>query len=671
MPEEVIAPVPGLPTDPETAQTAPQDRIESFQKRIAASKNYRKKLLQNWTVNIDYRRGKPFASQTDEDSISVNLDWSFTKAKITALFSQVPQVRVNHPPESTFAGPWLGAFERRVNDTIVTAGVEAAFEEVLPDCINAAGISAAIVSYEAVTEDREVPAIDISSLPPELVQEALTLGTIGGEPIPTDSVPVTIDHRYTIRRISPSDLLVPTEYQASDFDNGGWIGRSGRTTWPNAMRWFRLSPEDKQRALTDNNNITDQLTHDYDRDIYVTDDEVGFDEVFYRESEYSETPVAFDRIHHLVFLHGLDKPVIDEVWKGQDIDEETGSIIGALQFPIRVLTLTYITDEPIPPSDSAVARPQVNEINKGRSQIVRQRERSIPVRWFDVNRIDPAIQHTLMRGVWQAAIPVQGQGDRVIGEVARANRPGEDYAFDATAKQDLQEVWSVGPNQIGAGTGIETQGEASIVQASFTSKIGRERARVGAFFVGIARVLGGLMCLYEDPSSFGDGFHPRFSRLLRYSILADSTVLIDANQRLQRLNNFVNMYGKSGWIQLEPVLKEVATLVGLDPNVVVKPPEPAPPEQPNMSIRFTGSEDLMNPLVLATLMRNGQAPPAELIEQAKQLIEQAIKRPVPGESGPEGAPTPDQPAPAIGDANPTLGLMPHIGDRSDDPGAAQ
>ncbi len=152
------------------------------------------------------------------------------------------------------------------------------------------------------------------------------------------------------------------------------------------------------------------------------------------------------------------------------------------------------------------------------------------------------------------------------------------------------------------------------------------------------------MCLFEDPSTFGDDFNPGISKILNYSILADSTVLLDANQKLARLNQFVDAYGKSGLVNLPMVLQEIAMLSGLDPSMAIIEPAPKPPEAPNISLRLTGVEDLLNPLALAFLINSGQAPKADLIEQAKQLIQQSVVPPQPPPGQPQlnmpGAPEP-------------------------------
>lgn len=704
---------PQLPTetpDPQ-AKDETKTRLTEWKARVDACKAYRRKLIPNWVTSIDYRRGKPFASQTDEDRIVVNLDWSLTKSKQASLFSQVPQLRLSHPPQST-QEPWVHSFEQRVNDTIINSGIESALDEELPDVINAAGIGAIMVAYEAITQDKQIPSIDLSSIPPELQAQMLQTGLLpNGEPIPMETVPEVIDKRYTINRISPADLLWPISFSGSDFDLAPWIGRSGRITWAEAVKRFNLTEEEKVSILSDERNPMDKLTRDVDKDKVAADEMVSFDELFYHEHQYDLGARSYQSIHHLVFVTGREKPVIDEPWKGQQENEQK-QLLGALRFPIRTLTLTYITDETIPPSDSAIGRPQVNEINKLRTQNMLQRQRSLPIRWMDINRVDPTIQYALMRGNWQSIIPVQGQGDKIIGEVARAGMPPEHGVFEAMAKSDLAEAWSLGPNQTGTGTGVETKGEGNIIESNYQTRISRERAIVGKHFCTIGEVVAGLMCLYEDPSTFGEGFDPIVCKTLSYSILADSTVLLDSNQKLKRLIDFVNFTAKSGWVNLEPVLKEIASLSGLDPNTVIQAPQPKPPTEPSVSIRFTGVEDLTNPLVLAVLLGHGQPPTPELIEKAKQLIAMTVVPSAPpiqqpptiekSESSGEGksdksvkitptpveekdekgpilrnmevsllpspapppSPTPNSAPPPIGEANPDYEAMPRINKRT-------
>lgn len=660
---------------------------KEFRKKIDACKQYRRKLIPLWVANIDYRRGKPFASQTDEDRVVVNLDWSLTKAKQAALFSQVPQVRIDHFPE-TLSLPWLETLEQRINDTIVVAGIETVMDECLPDVINAAGIAAALVAHEVLTTTKKIPKTDLSSLPPQIHSQVLQSGMMpDGSPVEMIEVPSVADHRYTVTRISPSDLLWPINFTGADFDNAPWLGRTGRVTWAQAQQIFGLTEEDKDKVMGESKGYLDKLTHDLDKEKMGFNDYVEFDEIFYKEYQFDATSTSYDKIHHLIFVTGKDEPVKDEPWNGQDMSEgDVPVLIGSLKYPIRALTLTYITDETIPPSDSAIGRPQVNEINKGRTQNILQRERSLPIRWFNTDRMDPLIQQSLMRGTWQTMIPVQGDGARVVGEVARASMPVENGTFDAIAKSDLVEAWQIGPNQQGNfGSGRQSATEANVVESNFQTRIGRERAKVAKFFVSIAEVLGGLIALYEPPESLGQGFDPAISRTLGYSILADSTVLIDSQQKVKRIQEFIDFTAKSGFLNIEPVLREYASISGFDPSVTIRAPEPKPPVEPNISLRLSGAEDLSNPLILAFMMQSGQAPKPELIEQAKKLLllaqgpalhpeghpqnpGSAPGGPPPpegGEAPPDGVIPPPPGPPEVGAANPKWAMMNTISKRSD------
>jgi hypothetical protein len=692
-----------LPSDatPKTDQQGQEEANPSkkvhkaIKKEVETCKQYRRKLVANWIVSIDYRRGKPFSSQTDEDRIAVNLDWALTKAKHASLFSQVPSVRVSHPPQTSTA-PWVHGFETKLNDTLIQAGIENAMEELMPDCINAAGIGVAVIAREAITTEVQVPAMDLGMLPPQIQAQIMQTGMLpNGMPVPMTTVPKTVDQRYLISRVSPADFLWPINFTGSNFDDAPWIGRTGRISWAEAQKKWNLKEEEKNKVVGEDRSIVDRLTHDIEKDKVVGDNMVSFEEIFYKEFQWDPAAQSFSTIHHLVFVHGKDEPVVDTSWEGQQQDQQSGNLIGAMRYPIQVLTLAYLSDEAIPPSDSAIGRPQVNEINKSRTQMILQRERSLPIRWFDVNRIDPMIQQSLMRGTWGGMIPVQGRGDAVVGEVTRASYPPENFAFDKIVKSDLTELWVIG--EAASAANVETKGEAQFLQANRQTNVAKERARVSKFYCRVAEVLGGLLCLFEDPSILGEGFDPAISRALSYSILADSTLLLDSNQRLQRALDFYNFTMKTGWVNPEPVLKEIATLSGFDPAQVIRAPEPKTPQEPNISLRLTGTEDMMNPLTLAFLMKSGQAPSTDLIEQAKQLIQAAVipppnavpTPPPPPQMGPDGqllppdpsaqpggpvpVPTPIAPAvpvnpppagpPPIGQAHPDLSAMDRVNKR--------
>lgn len=670
---------PTNPVEPQAEDPQKKELRTRLHKNIESCKQYRRQLIRDWQTNVDYRRGKPFPSQSDEDRIAVNLDWPSTDEKQSMLFSKVPAVRISHPPQTLApeATPWLHSYELKVNDTALQAGAYAAMEELLPDCINAAGIGVCLVSHEALTEMVPVPAIDLSMLPPELQMLISQTGTLpDGSPVPMTEVPRVIDARYRIARISPADFLWPLDFTGSDFDNAPWVGRSGRITWAQAVQRFGLDESEKSRVLGESRQTLDRIdriSYEIERDNSENENTVSFDEIFYRHEAYDPNARSYTSIQHVVFVAGREKPVIDEQWRGQQFMED-GTLVGAQKYPIRVLTLSYVTDDPIPPSDSAIGRPQVDELNLGRTQQNLQRQHSLPIRGFNVDRVDPVIQHSLMRGTWQGMIPVQGNVSDIIGEVSGARMPAENFMFDRIAKSDYVEAIGVGP---GMYQDVETKAETQARSATAAGRIGHKRAKVGAFYVGITEVLGGLISIIEDPESIGEGFSPMISKALAYSILADSTVLLDAQARLNQLIQFVNFSAKSGYLNVEAVLKEIAVLSGL-PASVIQAPTPRPPEPVNMSLRLTGIEDLLNPMAVAMLKENGQAPTMKSIEEAKQLIAASVVPPMPTPEQlgminslgimppPPGTEIPqtERPPLAVGDANPQWAAMNRINART-------
>lgn len=646
------------PTQEKTSSPA------AWRGRIEKCKKERRRLVLDWANNVQFRKGKPFEDSSEDDRINVNLDWSKTKAKHANLFSQVPTVNLT-PNHQSFKSA-VPVFAKALNAALTKAKVGVAIDEAVIDCINASGIGVVAVGYERRTEQVDVPSVDLSQFPPEVAQQLVASGQV-----PTQKVERTTSEQFTTRRISPSDLLWPVEFAGSDFDDAPWIGHSGVMSWSEAKNDFKLKDGDKEKVINGGKPVTETIQQDPLRQ--SEEEMVEYDEIFYWSYRFNAEEKYFKAIRRMVLVTGLDKPAIDEPWNGQKFDPQTGSYTGSCKFPIRVLTLTYITDDAIPPSDSAIGRPQVIELIESRSQMVMQRKRSLPIRWFNSDRVDQMTQDAIMRGTWQGMLPIQGDGSRAFGEVARAAYPRDDMEIDRVAKSDLDEAWQTGANQAGSfASGERSAREAGIVQQNFQTRIGYERGRVAAFFVGIAEVLAGLLALYSDFEFVGADQlqrmdqawdRTRISQEFVYDIRPDSTVLLDANQRIERLMGVLNMIGKSGLVDITPIIEEIVELAGLDPAVILKAPTPPPTAPANISMRLIGSADLMNPVVLAFLMKSGQAPSPQELDEAKQLLLAAQQPPTPP-AAPQGPMGPGMGNPL---ADPNSPLQPPPGPSSAPP----
>lgn len=697
------APAPATPPE-QAKQKAPDDVRKEIAKRLKADAEKTAKVRDEmandvWKTNVEYRLGKPFKEKSDKDRVSVPVDWSFTKAKEAGMFSQVPQViLVPKHPRFKEAVPLL---QKELN-TVLTEEVRVAvpMEESAADVINAAGLAGVMCGYIATFKDVEIPSIseqDMAMLPP-VDQDFLRAQ---GHPKMLKSKK-RVDCRFYAKRLSPKQLLWSSKFKGSDFDDADYVGYEGTYTWAEALREFGQSAE-RPNGLTEGMKATvcggsetqASLTEDDDTDDTDSGETVSYTRIFYWAARQDPNELRLDAIRQLVFVNGVEDAIIDEDLRWQQWNEQSESFIGLTKFPLRFCTLTYISDKAIPPSDSEMGRPMVDSGMRSRSQMQLQRDRSAPIRWGNVNRIDPMIMQNMMTGDdYQRIIPVNGDGTQAIGEVARANYPQENWEFDKIDKQDLMEAWQVGPNQTGLfNMSGRTAAEANIVQSGFATRQAKERAKFGKFFCSIAETIAGLMQLfYDGPKEamvIGDDgkrkLDSTWDRKLvsgakfTYTIREDSTVKLDSQQRLGQAEKFLNLTGKSGFVNVQSVVEEMATLSGFDPAQVIVTPNPPVPEPPNVSLRASG-EDLANPVVgpyIVSLMQKGHPVQPADIEAAKALLVASSTPPagaepgagMPGAPPPAAAPTVPPGAPPQAPQPPeNYGPMERVTKRINEPG---
>ncbi len=642
------------------AETNPTEPWGAWRTRIAASRKRRDDLVSLWQQNVDARRGKDSETDGSAVRVSVNQDWPLTKAKIAQLYSQTPEVRLT-PKDDRFR-PAVPVFGRELNAAIEDASVGSTIEEVLADVVNASGIGGVLVSCETRTEPREVPAIDPATLPPDQ-QMALAQGLLE---LPMETVDHPVDIQHLAQRLSPADLLIPSDFTGSNYDHARWLGRDGRMTWPQAVTALKLTEEQREAVLGSDkraggvyNSLSTDSTKFRDTEV------VNFTEIFYWRHFYHPEETSFKALQRVVFVDGLDAPVINEPYTGQQRGEM--GLVGVTENPIRILTLTYISDDSLPPSDSSVGRFQVDELEESRDAMVQQRKHSIPIRWYDTNRVSPGTKSILEKGTYQGFIGVNGNGDRALGEVARASFPAEKFEFDRVIKNDLTEMWQVGTNQAGAfASGERSAKEAGIIQQNFQRRVGQEQDKVTKFFVGIAKVMAGHLALYgtfDLPDELGQD-RALMANAFTYSVRVDSTVRLDAEQRIEQLMRALNMTAQSGFINPKPIIAEIIELSGLDPAKVVIDPQPKPPEPVKISI--SDAADLADPIFLATLMRTQQAPTPDDVAAAQKMLASVQTGAIPTQPPMGGMPAEVQ-TPGI--ANPGWEAAPRLDRRQSDGGA--
>jgi hypothetical protein len=460
--------------------------------RITASRARRDQHIGDWQTNVRKRKGTSGNSTAAESTtlrastsgVAVNQDWPLTKAKIAQLYSQTPEVRLSPRSEQYQAA--VPVFGQQLNDTITDINVGGTIEEILADVVNAAGIGAVVVSYTAKTEPRQIPAVDPM------------IAGMSGQPPPMVTVEAVVDCQYRGERISPSDLLIPSDFTGSDYDKARWLGYDGRLTWTQAQAAFGLTDDQKDDVCGKDKRSSGNNTLNTDSTKFNDTDVVPFNEIFYWRHFYHPEETSYRALQRVVFVDGIDEPVINEPYTGQKRLED-GRLVGVIKNPIRVLTLTYISDESLPPSDSTIARSQTTELEESREAMRQQRQHSIPIRWFDTNRVSPNAKTKLEKGTHQGFIPTNGDGSRAVGEVSRAAFPPEKFEIDRVIKSEITEYYQVGSNQAGAfASGERSASEARIVERNFQTRVGQERDKVTKFFSASRNVSRGC---WRSPAS--------------------------------------------------------------------------------------------------------------------------------------------------------------------------
>lgn len=598
-------------------------------------------LITDWTDSVEFHRGKPFAEESDNARIAINKDWPRVKGRVSSLFGQMPEVRLM-PRQDVFAQS-VPIFAKELNDTLKRADADEAIFQALVDNVATAGIGVVMVNFQKLTDMVPMPMMDVSTIPPDQLDPLMA-----AKAIPTQDQEVDTDKMFGVMRLSPSDLLWQTGFGGFNFDKADWIGRSGEMGWAEGQNELHLDEKDKEKVLGQGKDYDQTLKqNDPNTESKTTKQPVvEFDEIFYWAYRFDPKEKYFKKIKRVVFVKGLIEPVIHEDWNGQKFDEGSNSYVGACRFPIRVLKINYVSDDPIPPSESAIGRPQVLELIESRTNQHLQRTRRIPTGWVNTSKVDAETLVQLMQGTYQGWVPTNGRGEDAMGELGHANYPPETMAFDRTVEHDLDEVWQTGANQSGSfASGERSASEAKIVQSNFDMRNGMDRAHLAKFVQGIAEVMAGLLALYGDfkftPPEELKRLEESWNRTqiageFVYEVIPDSMVRLDAHQQIKLQMDILNMVGKSGFVNPQPIIGDILALSGRDPAKILTQPNPPKAEPLNISIR--SAEDLHDPFMLALLMHTGQMFTPEELDAAKAAIIKLSQPPAPPQSpaGPGG-----------------------------------
>jgi hypothetical protein len=376
----------------------------------------------------------------------------------------------------------------------------------------------------------------------------------------------------------------------------------------------------------------DLLASDVSRAAAQTDNEnsVTLFEVWYRASDVDPEIGDPEIVRQLVLLEGKeDAPLIHRDSPYQDIQD--GKLIAGMRgFPIHVFSLRYVSDQAIPPSDCSASREQIDEMSKGRTQMVDQRDRAVPLTLIDLTRLPKETQDKILAGEVQEIIPVNGMDSSnppAFG-LQRAQWPRENFEFNNIINRDIGETWSLGQNQMGLDTDTKrTATELSLMQGGTDTRMDKERARfLRQFAIGCQKLLS-LIQMFATDADWARVSDESGKMVLQawdataiageytITLAPDSSQRVDAMAEKKRAIDIFQMFGNDPLTNQVELRKMTWRKLGMDANRLVLEPKPKPPEKPQVSVTLKG-EDL-NPMMpqyinVATMLAAtgiGMAPP--------------------------------------------------------------
>jgi hypothetical protein len=586
--------------------------LEWWQSEAKAASDMVDKLLPKWKENLKRYRGEPMSNSylegwDTQELIQVNVDFYATEQKKAQLFFRTPDVQLS-PKRPEFAGA-VPLFQAVINDQLSARNTNAmaAVTEILMDVLCPAGIGAVKVGYQATVDGtREIPvgampdptgAIDPATGQPAMIPQTAT-------------VPNVIHDAYSIERISPAKLLIPNDFTGSNYDDAAWLGFEFQVDVQTAKARWGVDIENPTDAADPKLLIPSPVPEQ--RRPYIKGTEI-----WYKASLFDPNEKHPGKLRQLVWLEGMDKPVIHQDSPAQRFDERKRLVAGHTRFPIRVCTLRYVSDWHYPPSDCQMSRVAVDEESAARTIMMQQRRRSLPLRWIDRNRVDAADIAKITRGETQAIIPLDGSGNEIIGEIARANYPRENFTISEINERDISKLWSLGANQQGVTSGGgRTATELSLIQGNVDVRMDAERTRVLDWFVSVAETLGAYLQLFADDEQYVEVLGPDGAKRLEawdkskiagefvYSVKPDSAQKVDANVDRKMKLDLYQLTANDPNVNRAELVRPVLESFNMDPARTMQPPPQPPPDKPKLNLSFK-AEDLDNPMVLDILQQSG------------------------------------------------------------------
>lgn len=557
------------------------------------------------------------------DAVRVNIEFEKTEQKRHQLFYQVPTLRLTaHPRTSREAREAVAQFEQAQGAGQSPRDIARAvkiFQEVLQryagsrglntkklidtalfDVLCPAGIAACIVGFERFTQGTVEIEDGMRDPTPEEIQQqnpGSVLGLQAQSEVPNMvQVPNVLFWRIFASRISPGHLYVPVDFTGNAYStDADWLAFDFRIPVHVARQKKWRIPKDVATASMQDDDLLVEPSSRHE----AQHEQLACREVWcYPQRIYSDVPHPL-RLRRLIFVEGVEQPVVVEDGRHQEFDERGRFLRGLTSNPIKVLTLRYASDTWVPPSDCWVSQGQAEELSNARTQMIVHRKRSGAMRWVDINRIpDARVRELINKGEYYALIPTDGPGDQIVGELSQAQYPRENFTFQEVAMGDIDRLWALGANQQGVRESTtRTATELSLIQQATENRLTGEKGAVTDYWISIMETTSKLLQLYAENEDYveivGETGAKEIAAWNRdeiqgeflFAIIPDSSDRPDqAHIRDLALNEY-NLFSNSPVVNTKQLVRKTLEALGeLDVDSLLQDPPQQEPEGPRVSL---------------------------------------------------------------------------------------
>ena len=611
--------------DPDASPNTP----DFWRAQIKAAQDKKQPYVKKWKDNIASYLCKTFSAAEVRAGhmVWVPLDYANTEMKRSQLMFRVPEVQLSaKKPQFETAVP---VFQAVLNHTLGRHGVDARvmLKESMFDAICPSGLAVTMIGYEPTVSGTK--PVQVGTQPDPNAAPSILGLSVPQVPV-YEQVPNVIHEAYYWVRVSPEKVLIPADFHGSNYDLAPWLGVDFEMDAAVAKRkgWLQadssLSGDAQPQGLNEAENRDAQPTHP----------KVNGTMIFYCMAHFEFGQPHPEAFGWCVLIDGREDFAVKpspSPWQ-KFVPDETGKLhlIGMKGNPIHIKGARYVSDSAYPPSDVQMGLPQSEELSKFRGQMIRNRDRNVPIRGYDKSRVDKDTVTKIEKAEEQSLIGFEGNPSEQLVVLGAGPLPRENYEIDRIIKQDHAGSWALGSNQRAQDDDTtKTATEASIIERSAETRLAYEQDDWADWFVRGAEKLGGLIQLFADDPDYvkivGEDGLPKLQPWDKmtvagefvYSAVPDTSIRQDATTKRRRALDQFQLLANEPQISRSELARWLVRELNLPPQLY----NPTPPEKgpEPMRLQLTIRSESLNPalpefnVIKAVLEQQGIQIPDEAI----------------------------------------------------------